>query len=53
MAQFETSFSDLAGRKSMVRHIIGRAGVVLVYLGIAATFTFFTLIICLFWLLVA
>jgi energy-converting hydrogenase Eha subunit E len=52
MAQLETSIPSLAARRSMVRHIIGQAGVALVYLGIVATFAFVTFIACLFWLLI-
>jgi hypothetical protein len=36
----------------MVRHIIGQAGIALVYLRIVATFAFVTFIACLFWLLI-
>jgi energy-converting hydrogenase Eha subunit E len=52
MAQLETSIPGLAARRSTVRHIIGQAGVALVYLGIVATFAFVTFIACLFWLLI-
>jgi energy-converting hydrogenase Eha subunit E len=52
MAQLETSIPGLAARQSMGRHIIGQAGVALVYLGIVATFAFVTFIACLFWLLI-
>jgi hypothetical protein len=52
MAHFEMSIPGLAARRSMVRHIIGQAGVALVYLGIFATFAFVTFIACLFWLLI-
>ena len=38
MANLETSIPGLAARRSMVRHIIGQAGVALVYLGIFAAF---------------
>ena len=38
MAQLETSIPGLAARQSMGRHIIGQAGVALVYLGIIAAF---------------
>jgi hypothetical protein len=48
MAQLETSIPGLAARRSIVRHIIGQAGVALVYLGIVATFAFVTFIACLF-----
>jgi hypothetical protein len=52
MAQLETSISDLTARRSMVRHILGQAGVALVYLGIVAIFALVTFILCLFWLLI-
>ena len=52
MVQLETSISDLTARRSMARQIMGRAGVVLVYLGIVATFTAVTFIVCVFWLLI-
>ena len=51
MAHVETSISDLAARKSRVRHIMDQVAVALVYLGIAATFTVVTLIACFCWLL--
>lgn len=52
MAQLETSISGLTDRKSMVQHIMGLAGVTLIYLGIVATFAFVTFIVCMFWLLI-
>jgi energy-converting hydrogenase Eha subunit E len=44
MAKLEMSIPGLTVRRSMVRHIIGQAGVALVYLGIFATFAFVTFI---------
>lgn len=52
MTQLELSTPGLTARRSMVRHIMGQAGVALVYLGIVATFMAVTFIVCLLWLLV-
>jgi hypothetical protein len=38
MAKLETSIPGLTARRSMARHIMGQAGVALVYLGISAAF---------------
>jgi hypothetical protein len=52
MAKLETSIRGLTARRSMARHIMGQAGVALVYLGIVATFAFVTFIACMFWLVI-
>ena len=52
MAKLETSIPGLTARRSMARHIMGQAGVALVYLGIVATFAFVTFIACMFWLVI-
>jgi len=44
MAKLETSIPGLTARRSMVQHIMGQAGVALVYLGIVATFASVTFI---------
>jgi hypothetical protein len=44
MAKLETSIFGLTVRRSMVQHIVGQAGVALVYLGIVATFASVTFI---------
>jgi hypothetical protein len=52
MAQLDTTISGRTARRSRVRHIMERASVALVYLGIVATFAVVILIACLFWLLI-
>jgi hypothetical protein len=51
MHQLEKSVLGI-GVKSAVRDIMGHAGVVIVYLGIVATFALFAFVFCVFWLLV-
>ena len=46
------SSPNLPAQRDAVRHLIEQAGVVLVYLGIVATFAAVSLIGCVIWLLI-
>ena|SRR5438105_4161490 len=52
MAQFKIRSPGLPARPDTARHLIEQAGVVLVYLGIVATFAAVSLIACVIWLLI-
>jgi len=52
VAELKTSIAGLPARRDTVRHLMEQASVVLVYLGIVATFAAFSLIACVSWLLI-
>jgi hypothetical protein len=53
MAQFEIRSSGFsAAERDTAHHLINRAGVALLYLAIFSTFTAFSLVACMIWLLI-
>ena len=52
MAQLKISSPGLPAQRDTARYLIGQAGVVLIYLGIVATFAVFSFIACVIWLLI-
>jgi hypothetical protein len=52
MTQLKISNPGLPAQRDTARHLIEQARVVLVYLGIVATFAVVSLIVCIIWLLI-